>query len=60
MKSSHVRRIQILLVILAASATALHAQTYKALHTYSINSGAYSGIVPAGLIATTEALWRIL
>ena len=51
MKSRHARRIQVLVVILAASASALHAQTYKALHTYSINSGGYSGIVPAGLMS---------
>src|SRR6202049_4627933 len=51
MNSRYARRIQVLVVILAASATALHAQTYKALHTYSINSGGYSGIVPAGLMS---------
>jgi hypothetical protein len=50
-KSRYARRIQLLVVIVAASATALHAQTYKALYTYSINSGAYSGIVPDGLMS---------
>src|ERR1700676_1021990 len=51
MNSRYARRIQVLVVILAASASALHAQTYKALHTYSINSGGYSGIVHAGLMS---------
>jgi uncharacterized repeat protein (TIGR03803 family) len=51
MKSRHARPIQVLVVILAASAIGLHAQTYKVLHTYSINSGNYSGIVPAGLMS---------
>jgi uncharacterized repeat protein (TIGR03803 family) len=54
MKSRSFQRIQvlaILVVMLAATATALHAQTYKALHTYSINSGGYSGIIPAGLMS---------
>jgi uncharacterized repeat protein (TIGR03803 family) len=51
MNRRHARRIQLLVVILAASASALHAQTYKALHTYSINSGGNSGIVPAGLMS---------
>src|ERR1700680_840814 len=51
MNSRYARRLQLLVVILAASAIALHAQTYKVLHTYSINSGNYSGIVPAGLMS---------
>src|ERR1700680_243773 len=51
MNSRYARRLQLLVGVRAASASALHAQTYKALHTYSINSGGYSGIVPAGLMS---------
>jgi len=46
MNSRYVRQIQglaVLVVILAASATALHAQTYTALHTFPIGSGNDSG-----------------
>jgi uncharacterized repeat protein (TIGR03803 family) len=47
MKSRYLRQIQVLgvlVVMLAASATALHAQTYTVLHTYPVGAGAYSGI----------------
>ncbi len=46
-------RLRAVLPLLAAMllATATNAQTYSVLHTYSINSGAYSGILPAGLMS---------
>ena len=46
MNSRYVQQIQrlaVLVVILAASATALHAQTYTALYTFPIGSGNDSG-----------------
>jgi hypothetical protein len=46
MKCRYVRQIQILavlVVMLAASATALHAQTYTVLYTFPIGSGNDSG-----------------
>jgi len=54
MKSRYTRLMQLLAVLVAmsaASATALHAQTFTQLYTYSINSGGYSGILPAGLMS---------
>jgi len=47
MRNNCVRQIEglaLLVVMLAAGATALHAQTYTVLHTYPIGSGAWSGI----------------
>jgi len=47
MNIRYVRQMQglaVLVVMLAASATALHAQTYKVLHTFPIGSGNDSGI----------------